>query len=442
MIDSEGSTTNMGALVGRYRREDRMEGALPLTAEDARLHPFVVFVVPMQMTPVTNGGAARVWAMIDFLRKHRFKVGLVTHFHSPAETKDLAARVDGLWVTPSHTAASKAVTPGRLRRWWNDVRVHFFRREVETIERYVDTSHLIARRRDRALEDLGLEVSRSVRPVAVIGVFAWMACLMTRLPQDVMKVIDTIDVQHLRDKMAVDAGYPPIGIDCSAAEEQRELAKADVLLAIQRHEYQYLQEFLPDKRVVLVEHATPIRPLPSPEDSKKVLFVGNLYPPNVEGILAFIYAVWPTVRKAHPDAELHVCGLVSREVKTCLDKGIKSLGVVPDISLHVLDAALIINPTPFGTGLKIKAVEAMANAKCFISTEEGVRGLHPDVYSAAVIVPLVNMAHPIVELLSSPAQRRRLERKARQFARKHLRAESVYRDLLELLTAARSERRQ
>lgn len=395
----------------------------------------IVFVVPMPMYPICNGGAARIWAMTDFLRQQGHKIGMVTVAHSSQHAEEMRTRLDNLWMKAWVTQSGTF----RLRRILATVRRYFLPKNNNELA-VPFTNNALFRRRDLQIEELAVNVCNEAKPDVIVCVFAWTAPLLDRLDSSIIKVVDTIDVQHLRDKAAIEAGYPALGIDCTAEDEAGNLAFADIIIAIQREERDCLKRLLPDKKIVLVEHALPLRPLLSPENSRRVLFIGNRYQPNTEGILAFIYSVWPKVRAACGDAELVVCGNVCQDMKNCPEKGIISLGLVPDPALEILNSAVIINPVPFGTGLKIKAVEAMANCKCLVSTRQGILGLHSDIMKSATVVPLEEMAPKIINYLKSPVARRRQERKAMHFARRHLRPDVVYAELEDALIQAHQRR--
>lgn len=384
----------------------------------------ILFVAPMPMIPASNGGASRIWALVNYLRHRGHKIGMVTLHHREDDEAELRARLDSVWMTSSRRSKFSGRTIGRHL---DTLRRYIYPHEQEVIGPV--SSGLFEQRRIPAIDDLAVSVCDTSTPDAVICVFAWTAALLDRIDPTILKIIDTIDVQHLRDASATEAGYPPLGVKCTADEEKTELMRADILIAIQRHDRETIQRLLPEKKVVLAEHAMSVDPSQSPADSQEVLFIGNLYQPNVEGILAFIYSVWPKIRRKCKGAQLTVCGRVSSKVESCPEKGIKVLGLVPDLGQLMRRAAVIINPTPFGTGLKIKAVEAMAYGKCLVSTAEGVLGLHPDITDTAIVTPLEAMAPHIITLLNSTEERRALEQKAENFARMHLHAGSVYSEL-------------
>src|SRR6185436_6613008 len=170
---------------------------------------------------------------------------------------------------------------------------------------------IILRKINPDLVELTRQIAAESPPRAVIAQYAWTARALDGLLPGTLKMVDTIDVQHQRRARAKEAGSDLPGHACTREEEIAELSRADVLIAIQRHERDALHEMCPAKHVCLVEHAEDTeRFLPSPPESKTVLFVGSLYDPNVRGIRRFLDTAWPAVRASVPGAELTICGTV------------------------------------------------------------------------------------------------------------------------------------
>jgi succinoglycan biosynthesis protein ExoO len=109
-------------------------------------------------------------------------------------------------------------------------------------------------------------------------------------------------------------------------------------------------------------------------------------------------------------------------------------GCVPDLAPYYRQAAIVINPVPYGSGLKIKTVEALAEGKCLVCTEEAIRGLgSPEEVPVVVAGLKQGMSDRIMELLEDATQRRNLERRAWEYAKAHLRGDVVYAPLAHLL---------
>lgn len=140
----------------------------------------------------------------------------------------------------------------------------------------------------------------------------------------------------------------------------------------------------PEPRPEVAPNAVPC-PDVCPEyapDPDTLLFVGNLDTPldqpNAEGLVWFVERVWPRVRAARPGATLRVGGKVSAAVSARLDAagaGLRRLGFLDDMGREVRRAAVNLAPIRFGTGTRIKVLDALAHGGAVVATPLGVEGL-------------------------------------------------------------------
>jgi glycosyltransferase involved in cell wall biosynthesis len=110
------------------------------------------------------------------------------------------------------------------------------------------------------------------------------------------------------------------------------------------------------------------------------VFLGQLLSPhNDHGLRSFLRSVWPLVLAARADARLKIIGrhpgraltdLVAQHADT-----VTLEGFVPDLSQTFGRAAAMINPSRFGSGLKLKIVEALSAGLPVISTSIGADGI-------------------------------------------------------------------
>ena len=88
------------------------------------------------------------------------------------------------------------------------------------------------------------------------------------------------------------------------------LGKADILIALEQRQVPELRKLCPTKRVIHCPYSPAVfELLGSPPMSRELLFVGNLYDPNVRGLAAFLKDDWPTLRDE--GCKLTVIGRVS-----------------------------------------------------------------------------------------------------------------------------------
>lgn len=406
-----------------------------------RQRPRLMIVSPIPVLPVIAGGPARLVAFLDYFKEQGFHVDLVTVVHENGLREVLEERVDKLWIYESPMSRVRSALPVNDNKFsllsllllparigWKVSR--FFYRGGRAVVRYLSkrSPSFIESRRDRRFDEYAARVAQEIKPAAVIASYVWTARCLDSVPPSALKIIDTIDIQHMRAANSRAAGYDMSRIQCSKEEEVEELLRADILLAIQKGEMDILKEMCPSTRVMLFEHALKIHEyLPSPEGEANIFFVGNLYEPNVEGLKDFLNGAWPQVREAFPQCTLSVCG----KICDAIDEGIPGIrleGIVPELEPYYRAATIVINPVPFGTGLKIKTVEALAYAKCLVTTECGITGLPTpkDGVDYCVLCPSKAMAEPIIALLNDPARRSQIEEKAYRLAVDRFSPESAY----------------
>ncbi|WP_242154716.1 glycosyltransferase [Sphingomonas sp. BAUL-RG-20F-R05-02] len=114
-------------------------------------------------------------------------------------------------------------------------------------------------------------------------------------------------------------------------------------------------------------------------DSKfRCLFVGNLgFPPNVHGLMEFMKYAWTESKRAMPELEFDIVGFnPSAEVTALGDKeGVTVHANVPSLKGFYQNCDLVIVPILYGSGTRVKIVEAMAYGRPVLSTNLGAEGL-------------------------------------------------------------------
>lgn len=111
------------------------------------------------------------------------------------------------------------------------------------------------------------------------------------------------------------------------------------------------------------------------------LFVGSNSDPNVDGICWFLNNCWPLVTKKIPNATLLVQGAVTRNKEfiramSSQTKGTIFLsGFVDDLTQIYERSRIVICPIQYGTGMKIKVVEAMSHGKAIVATATALEGI-------------------------------------------------------------------
>jgi hypothetical protein len=274
--------------------------------------------------------------------------------------------------------------------------------------------------------------TRLEHPAVVIAEYLWMAPCLDRVGSGPLKMLDTLDLMHVRRDI-----YGGVGsgawVDCSAEEEATLLRKADAIIAIQRSEMANFAALVPERKVICLPHMLPVRDRSrgrGRNDPGIVMFVGSSNQGNVAGVRAFLHEGWPLIQRDCPGAELRIYGDSAREVD-CAMPGVRTIGYVRRLGTAYQSADVVINPVMRGTGLKIKTVEALASGKAVVTTPCGADGLERGAGSAFVMASdMRQLATEVVALLQEPERRRLLERRALEFARQEFAPSEVFREFL------------
>ncbi len=155
------------------------------------------------------------------------------------------------------------------------------------------------------------------------------------------------------------------------------------------------------------------------EEPESLVFTGSMdWMPNEDGILYFVDAILPLIRKQRPKVKLWIVG--RRPGKKILalaesDPGIEVTGRVDDIRPSIAKGSVYIVPLRVGGGTRLKIFEAMAMGKAVVSTTIGAEGL-PVTNGSDIILAdePAHFADEVYRLLGSPAERKRIGDAARR----------------------------
>jgi glycosyltransferase involved in cell wall biosynthesis len=100
---------------------------------------------------------------------------------------------------------------------------------------------------------------------------------------------------------------------------------------------------------------------------------------NDDGVRWFLRSVWPIVLSGLPDARLRIIGRHAGSEVQALAAGLGGSvsvdGFVPDLGDALSRAAALVNPLRFGSGIKLKVIEALGRALPVVSTGIGAEGI-------------------------------------------------------------------
>ncbi|MEH6635507.1 MAG: glycosyltransferase [Halioglobus sp.] len=150
------------------------------------------------------------------------------------------------------------------------------------------------------------------------------------------------------------------------------------------------------------------------DTTKKLMYVGFLgWEPNAQGLLWFIEQVWPQLVQRHPDLRFDIVGKnPDQRLKTAAAswEGISLKGFVPDLQEVYRDSRVSVAPLLFGSGMKVKVLDAMARGMPTVTTTVGAEGIDIEQGKHLLVADSPrDMANEVDRLLTDPQLWQRLQ---------------------------------
>jgi glycosyltransferase involved in cell wall biosynthesis len=170
----------------------------------------------------------------------------------------------------------------------------------------------------------------------------------------------------------------------------------------------------------------------------EILFVGNFtHAPNVDAALWLGEEIMPILRQKVPGARLSLVGIYPpAHVRDLACEDILVTGPVERIEPYLERAAVVVAPLRIGGGMRMKVLHSMGMGKAVVTTPRGAEGLtHGDEETPLVIAASADeIASAVASLLSDPARRYELGRRARSYVSRHFSAQA-YAERIEAIYA-------
>ncbi len=183
-----------------------------------------------------------------------------------------------------------------------------------------------------------------------------------------------------------------------------------------------------------------------PDATTRIVFTGMMnHPPNIDAVCFFAMHVLPHVRAAIPKAEFWIVGRDPAPEVQDLTRlpGVTVTGFIEDIRPQLAQAAVVVVPLRFGSGMRQKILEAWAMQKCVVSTTIGAEGLQYQNGLNLLIADGVDaFANAVIQSLRDPDLRRSIAHAGRETVLSQHDPESLNAKYRSALRVALRERRR
>jgi hypothetical protein len=261
------------------------------------------------------------------------------------------------------------------------------------------------------------------RPDAVVLSRLQLDFLRRAVPPGTRLVMDTHDLVSDNAESRRRAGAD-VQEDLGFDSEMSYLRHYDRVLLIQPDDHARVAAVL-GERALCVPHpvllpAQPVRP-----DSRVIGYAASQWIANRHGFQWFVDRVWPQLVPHR--VELEVAGHIAALLPVPAPAGMRARGFVPQLDQLWTGMDVAINPVRWGSGLKIKTVEALAAGLPLVSTREGARGLEHLAGEVFLMADdAADFANACLHLLDDVAARRALAASARRWADANLSRDACF----------------
>lgn len=175
--------------------------------------------------------------------------------------------------------------------------------------------------------------------------------------------------------------------------EMRVVNRVDMTASVSKEDRDYYRSIsnIDDEKIVFCPIGVKEKDFISyPEDKEKLslLYIARLdWPPNRDGLKWFLEHVWPKILASKKDIKLDIIGSgESSWLKNYSNmSNVKVHGLVESLDCYYENSHAVISPIFYGSGTRVKVLEAASYGRCCISTKMAMEGsgLGKDMYIEA-----------------------------------------------------------
>lgn len=269
---------------------------------------------------------------------------------------------------------------------------------------------------------------RTVAPQLCLIEAIQMADVAAAVPEGMPTLLDSHDLLSRRTRTMAAIGLE-FADSIDEATEMAILKRFDGVVCIQQDEHATVSQWLGSDRAILAPHPCAPIPLPSRDSVTRIGMIASRFHANVDGLNHFLGNIWPLVQAKH--LELLVFGKVVDGFAAIRMKRIHFIGFRESLEECYRAVDIVINPVRYGSGLKIKSVEALAFGRPLVTTPEGASGLAClDGKALRIARTDEDFAAAIDGLVSDAPLRHTMIREGLAYVASHLTPEACFNGLL------------
>ena len=385
-----------------------------------------------------TGAQQRIFSLVKVLQRHGHQVRTFFPGHAEQSDRDLAQQIDlDIAFHSSDHPQSANRSLGKKLRWQFDAVMNVFK--SKGTEDCRDAPLTLSDFRWPWAEADFQTVLQDFSPDAIICEYLTMAYLVSSMPRDMRAkihcLVDTHDLLSQRQQQFAQNNRSH-WINVSPEEEAAALNVFDTVIAIQPREAELIESMTADNNVIVVGHSPHVTSakncsFPSQQSVKLTLgYIASDNDSNTDAINQFLELVWKRF-KDEKNLSLTIAGnVIQRVAENLRFSNVKLLGRVSKLEQFYDSVDAVINPVGYGTGLKIKSVEATAYHKPLLCTAGGWVG--KPVGGVTVVESIEDMKSVIERWLENPTAFQEARSAAALSAETH--SDLTYTPLLNLLT--------
>lgn len=416
---------------------------------DSPLLPQVVIVTDVHYWRRHTGAQQRIFALVEFLRQHSTE--LTTVFAAPLENS--SASDDRAQITAAGLNVVSLIDDWRPEGWLERFQWELHCtvngllnllnpiRKNKTLDRSPPSARRLADFRSPLLVRRWNALLKKLQPKIVIVEYVTLAYLVADQASrvDATYAVDTHDILSSRCEQFRDHGFDH-WVELTAEEESAALRLFDLVIAIEAEEAVRFGELVDDQRLVVIAGhpvAGHVCPPATASDDVTVGYFASDNAANRHALAWFFENVWPEVHRKLPQVEFLIAGTIGETLRgEALPDQVTLLGSVDQPIDFYRAVDVVVNPIQFGTGLKIKNLEALAFGRPLVTTAHGGAGMSDSEFATLpcyISDSAEAMAAQLIQVCADGELRSRTSAESADFVSQQLTPEKVFGPLLKRL---------